>query len=149
MPYNKRPIALILVDRKSRFRWLYLLPNREGTIVFKALQSFIQSLQVRYGKTPVEFHYNSRNKINKMLSDWLVEQGIAFNTSCPYIHEQNGLAERSIRVIADRLRATMAWSRLPSNLWSAIITGVIMLVNIIAVINRPFSPYQELLKDYD
>ncbi|GAT31438.1 hypothetical protein UVI_02063270 [Ustilaginoidea virens] len=30
----------------------------------------------------------------------------------------------------------MAWSRLPSNLWSTVITGVII-------------PYQELLKDYD
>lgn len=43
----------------------------------------------------------------------------------------------------------MAWSRLPSNLWSAVITGVVMLVNITAVTNRPSSPYQELLKDYD
>ena len=43
----------------------------------------------------------------------------------------------------------MAWSRLPSNLWSAVITGVVMLVNITAVTNRPSSPYQELLKDYN
>ena len=34
VPYNKRPTVLLLVDRKSRLRFLKLLPNKQGSIVF-------------------------------------------------------------------------------------------------------------------
>ncbi len=27
-PYNKRPVGLFIIDRKSRFRWMIFLSNR-------------------------------------------------------------------------------------------------------------------------
>ncbi|KAK2068916.1 hypothetical protein P8C59_003530 [Phyllachora maydis] len=32
-PYNRNPIVLLLVDRKSRYRWVFNLPNKSGPIV--------------------------------------------------------------------------------------------------------------------
>ncbi|KAK2067687.1 hypothetical protein P8C59_001401 [Phyllachora maydis] len=44
--------------------------------------------------------YN-RNPIVLLLVDRKTKRGIKFSTSAPYIHEQNGLVERSVRVILD------------------------------------------------
>ena len=35
--YNKQPIRLFIIDRKSRFRWVILLPNRQRPIVFNVI----------------------------------------------------------------------------------------------------------------
>ncbi|KAK2073325.1 hypothetical protein P8C59_007614 [Phyllachora maydis] len=44
--------------------------------------------------------YN-RNPIVLLLVDRKTKRGIKFSTSAPYIHKQNGLVERSVRVILD------------------------------------------------
>ncbi len=36
-PYNKRPVGLFIIDCKSQFRWVILLPNRQGPTVFNAI----------------------------------------------------------------------------------------------------------------
>ena len=36
-PYNRKPIGLILVDRKTRYRWVIQLPNKEGPTLEKAV----------------------------------------------------------------------------------------------------------------
>jgi len=36
-PYNKRPIRLFIINRKSRFKWMILLPNRQRPTVFNAI----------------------------------------------------------------------------------------------------------------
>ncbi len=35
--YNKRPVKLFIIDCKSRFKWVVLLPNRKKQIVFEAI----------------------------------------------------------------------------------------------------------------
>ena len=35
--YNKRPVGLFIIDRKSRFKWVVLLPNRKRPIVFDVI----------------------------------------------------------------------------------------------------------------
>ena len=92
-------------------------------------------------------HFNGGTEIDTALQCWLARKGITFSTSSPYIHEQNSLAERSIRVILDRLRATMQWAQLPYNLWSYILPAVLVLVNCTAVTNRDQTPQQQLLED--
>ncbi|KAK2074722.1 hypothetical protein P8C59_008906 [Phyllachora maydis] len=58
-PYNRNPIVLLLVNRKS-------------------------------------------TEITDLLTTWLAKRGIKFSTSASYIYEQNGLVERSVRVILDQ-----------------------------------------------
>ncbi|KAK2068689.1 hypothetical protein P8C59_003317 [Phyllachora maydis] len=77
-PYNRNPIVLLLVDRKSR------------------------GLRNGFGRYPTKFHFNGGTEITDLLTTWLAKRGIKFSTSAPYIHEQNGLVERSVRVILDQ-----------------------------------------------
>ncbi|KAK2069066.1 hypothetical protein P8C59_003673 [Phyllachora maydis] len=82
-PYNRNPIVLLLVNRKS-------------------------------------------TEITDLLTTWLAKRGIKFSTSAPYIHEQNGLVERSVRVILD-----------------------LELVNSTAITNKETTPFQALFNELE
>ncbi|KAK2071023.1 hypothetical protein P8C59_005480 [Phyllachora maydis] len=103
-PYNRNPIVLLLVDRKSRYRWVFNLPNKSGPIVANAIKGFFRGLRNGFGRYPTKFHFDGGTEITDLLTTWLAKRGIKFSTSAPYIHEQNGLVERSVRVILDCVR---------------------------------------------
>ncbi|KAK2074608.1 hypothetical protein P8C59_008802 [Phyllachora maydis] len=103
-PYNRNPIVLLLVDCKSRYRWVFNLPNKSGPIVANAIKGFFRGLRNGFGRYPTKFHFDGGTEITDLLTTWLAKRGIKFSTSAPYIHEQNGLVERSVRVILDRVR---------------------------------------------
>ncbi|KAK2066754.1 hypothetical protein P8C59_000543 [Phyllachora maydis] len=100
-PYNRNPIVLLLVDRKSRYRWVFNLPNKSGPIVAHAIKGFFRGLRNGFGRYPTKFHFDGGTEITDLLTTWLAKRGIKFSTSAPYIYEQNGLVERSVRVILD------------------------------------------------
>lgn len=84
-----------------------------------------------------------------LLQAWFQKKGIEFRTSSPYIHEQNSLIERSIRVLLDRLLATLLDADLSLCPWNFVIFAVLELVNCTAATNRDFTPYQDLLDDLE
>ncbi|KAK2073072.1 hypothetical protein P8C59_007381 [Phyllachora maydis] len=100
-PYNRNPIVLLLVNRKSRYRWVFNLPNKSGPIVANAIKGFFRGLRNGFGRYPTKFHFNGGTEITDLLTTWLAKRGIKFSTSAPYIYKQNGLVERSVRVILD------------------------------------------------
>ncbi|KAK2069085.1 hypothetical protein P8C59_003692 [Phyllachora maydis] len=120
-PYNRNPIVLLLVDRKSRYRWVFNLPNKSGPIVANAIKGFFRGLRNGFGRYPTKFHFDGGTEITDLLTTWLAKRGIKFSTSAPYIHEQNGLVERSVTVILD-----------------------LELVNSIAITNKETTPFQAL-----
>ncbi|KAK2070872.1 hypothetical protein P8C59_005334 [Phyllachora maydis] len=120
-PYNRNPIVLLLVDRKSRYRWVFNLPNKSGPIVANAIKGFFRGLRNGFGRYPTKFHFDGGTEITDLLTTWLAKRGIKFSTSAPYIHEQNGLVERSVRVILD-----------------------LELVNSTAITNKETTPFQAL-----
>ncbi|KAK2071817.1 hypothetical protein P8C59_006212 [Phyllachora maydis] len=104
-PYNRNPIVLLLVNRKSRYRWVFNLPNKSGPIVANAIKGFFRGLRNGFGRYPTKFYFDRGTEITDLLTTWLAKRGIKFSTSAPYIYEQNGLVERSVRVILDCVRA--------------------------------------------
>ncbi|KAK2070864.1 hypothetical protein P8C59_005326 [Phyllachora maydis] len=101
-PYNRNPIVLLLVDRKSRYRWVFNLPNKSGPIVANAIKGFFRGLRNGFGRYPTKFHFDRGTEITDLLTTWLAKRGIKFSTSAPYIYEQNSLVERLVRVILDQ-----------------------------------------------
>jgi hypothetical protein len=54
---------------------------------------------------------------------------IIHQTTCPYIPEQNGLAERKHRHIIELALAIMTHASLPSYYWDEIFLSVVYLIN--------------------
>ncbi|KAK2067465.1 hypothetical protein P8C59_001204 [Phyllachora maydis] len=95
-PYNRNPIVLLLVDCKSRYRWVFNLPNKSGPTVANAIKGFFRGLRNGFGRYPTKFYFDGGTEITDLLTTWLAKRGIKFSTSAPYIYEQNGLVERSV-----------------------------------------------------
>ncbi|KAK2069297.1 hypothetical protein P8C59_003889 [Phyllachora maydis] len=148
-PYNRNPIVLLLVNRKSRYRWVFNLPNKSGPIVANAIKGFFRGLRNGFGRYPTKFHFDGGTEITDLLTTWLAKRGIKFSTSAPYIHEQNGLVERSVRVILDHVRYTILSSALPQYLWCFILEAVVELVNSIAITNKETTPFQALFDELE
>ena len=55
---------------------------------------------------------NGTEFINFDLQSYFKAHGISFYSSVPYIHEQNGVAERGIRTITEGARAMLFASKL-------------------------------------
>ncbi|KAK2070682.1 hypothetical protein P8C59_005159 [Phyllachora maydis] len=125
-PYNRNPIVLLLVNRKSRYRWVFNLPNKSGPIVANAIKGFFRGLRNGFGRYPTKFYFNRGTEITDLLTTWLAKRGIKFSTSAPYIHKQNGLVERSVRVILD-----------------------LELVNSTAITNKETTPFQALFNELE
>ncbi|KAK2075463.1 hypothetical protein P8C59_009589 [Phyllachora maydis] len=76
--------------------------RRVSPIVANAIKGFFRGLRNGFGRYPTKFHFDKGTEITDLLTTWLAKRGIKFSTSAPYIHEQNGLVERSVRVILDQ-----------------------------------------------
>ncbi|KAK2072682.1 hypothetical protein P8C59_007020 [Phyllachora maydis] len=126
-PYNRNPIVLLLVNRKSRYRWVFNLPNKSGPIVANAIKGFFRGLRNGFGRYPTKFHFDRGTEITDLLTTWLAKRGIKFSTSAPYIHEQNGLVERSCFILE----------------------AIVELVNSIAITNKETTPFQALFDELE
>ncbi|KAK2066299.1 hypothetical protein P8C59_000128 [Phyllachora maydis] len=126
-PYNRNPIVLLLVDRKSRYRWVFNLPNKSGPIVANAIKGFFRGLRNGFGRYPTKFHFDGGTEITDLLTTWLAKRGIKFSTSAPYIHEQNGLVERSCFILE----------------------AIVELVNSTAITNKETTPFQALFDELE
>ncbi|KAK2074441.1 hypothetical protein P8C59_008648 [Phyllachora maydis] len=126
-PYNRNPIVLLLVDRKSRYRWVFNLPNKSGPIVANAIKGFFRGLRNGFGRYPTKFHFDGGTEITDLLTTWLAKRGIKFSNSAPYIYEQNGLVERSCFILE----------------------AVVELVNSIAITNKETTPFQALFNELE
>ena len=103
--HNKSSIILLLIDRKTHYQWAFLLINKAGPTIFSAIKSFFKRLKNQYNRYPKRLFFDGGKEINSDLENWLTAKGIDFVTSSPYVHEQNGLIERSVRVLIERLKA--------------------------------------------
>ena len=103
--HDKLLIVLLLIDKKTRYQWAFLLINKSGPTIFSAIKSFFKRLKNQYNRYPKRLFFDGGKEINSDLENWLTAKEIDFITSNPYVHEQNGLIERSMRVLIKRLRA--------------------------------------------
>ncbi|KAK2068016.1 hypothetical protein P8C59_002690 [Phyllachora maydis] len=72
-PYNRNPIVLLLVNRKSRYRWAFNLPNKSGPIVANAIKGFFRGLKNGFGRYPTKFHFDRGTEITDLLTTWLAK----------------------------------------------------------------------------
>ncbi|KAK2075500.1 hypothetical protein P8C59_009622 [Phyllachora maydis] len=126
-PYNRNPIVLLLVNRKSRYRWVFNLPNKSGPIVANAIKGFFRGLRNGFSRYPTKFHFDGGTEITDLLTTWLAKRGIKFSTSAPYIHEQNGLVERLCFILE----------------------AIVELVNSTAITNKETTPFQALFDELE
>ena len=83
MPLNNRPYRLVLVDWKTRFRFLRLLKSKEEAVL--EAKSAIEGLYNTFRRCPAHFYYDGGTEIKRLLL-YLTEKGISFSEVSPYTY---------------------------------------------------------------
>ena len=85
--HDRSFVVLLLIDRKTRYRWAFLLINKAGPTIFSIVKSFFKRLKNQYNRYPKRLFFDGGKEINNDLENSLIVKGIDFVTFSPYVHE--------------------------------------------------------------
>lgn len=122
--YNDFRYYIVFVDDFSRFTWVYFMTHKsEVPLIFAKFKEQIENLlncKIKILRTNggIE-HKPIQNQYPQILHQ----------TSCPYIPQQNDLAERKHRHIIELSLATISHASIPNSYWDEIFSSVVYLIN--------------------
>lgn len=133
---------VLFKDEFSGYRVVYFLRQKSEVFAeFKKFESLI--LRQTGNKLKVLRSDNGTEYTSFQFSDFLKEKGIVHEFSSPYIHEQNGRAEREIRTITDCARSMMIGKTVAKQLWTeAVNTAVYLLNRVLCKQNKNKTAYE-------
>ena len=67
--HNRSSIVLLLIDRKTRYQWAFLLINKAGPTIFSAIKSFFKRLKNQYNRYPKRLFFDGGKEINSDLKN--------------------------------------------------------------------------------
>lgn len=115
--------AMILVDNHARFKFLYPLHKRsDGPLALRKFSAEFNALASEHSDMPIQAvgqlrTDNAGEFTSREFEELLDQSSIKHVTSPPYVHQLNGVAERSIRSIFSLVRSYLAASSLPAEFW--------------------------------
>lgn len=133
---------LLLKDDYSCCRTVFFLRHKSDT--FERFRDFEIAFYNKFGYRINALRCDNGTEFcNKRFKDYLTSRGIKFETSAPYVHQQNGRAEREMRTIVECAR-TMSLSRNVSHrLWAeAVHTAVYILNRCVSSMSKEKTPFQ-------
>ena len=125
---NGMKYFVTFIDCFTRMTWVYLMKHKSE--VFKCFRDFCALVKNQFN-TQVKMIRtdNGTEYVNKEFSDFLSENGILHQTSCPDTPPQNGVAERKNRHILEVARSLMFTMNVPKFLWSEAVLTATYLIN--------------------
>ncbi|CAL2279421.1 unnamed protein product [Prunus armeniaca] len=119
---------LSIVDDYSRFVWLFPLARKSD--VMSTFITFKKMAENRFTKTIKMLQTNGGGEFtSRVFVNFLRDNGISQQVSCPYTPQQNGTVERKHRHIVEMGLCLLAQSHLPSNFWVEAFTTAVFLIN--------------------
>jgi transposase InsO family protein len=112
--YSQYKFFILFFDNCTSFGWIVLL--RRKSEEDPANRQFIAIVKNQFNKVIHEFMIDAGGefKSNK-LRTFLKELGINILTSVPHMHQQNGRAEKFIRIIVEKAQAICLEACIPQN----------------------------------
>jgi hypothetical protein len=126
--FNGDRYATVLTDDFDRTRTVK--PHKHKSDVSGILKQFVIDADTQTGtpNTTKTVRIDNGTEYTKLL-DWLRARGIKVEPTVAYTPEQDGVAERSNRIILERTRSFILDSGCPAFLWPGLITGVAHTLN--------------------
>ncbi|RZM22724.1 MAG: transposase, partial [Pedobacter sp.] len=108
-------ISIVLfVDDFTKYTWIFPLKLKSETMsVFLKFNAFVD----RHFSTKIQTLHTDWGGEFRGLGAHLETLGIRHIRSCPYIHQQNGCAERKHQHVVETGLSLLAQSTLPSEFW--------------------------------
>lgn len=132
------------IDDFTRYSWIYFLKEKSDT--HKAIKTFVTRVEKQYDAKVKKFRNdNGGEYINDANKNYFSEKGIEVETSPPYSHESNGVAERFNRTITNMVRCMIM--NHPKTLWGEAFATAVYLKNRLphsALKDKNLTPFEAL-----
>jgi hypothetical protein len=107
---------MTFIDDYSRHCTIKLLTKKSEA--FEMVKGYLAFIERHLGFLPKAIRAdNGGEYVNNDLKSWLNQRGILLDPTAPYSPQQNGIAERYNRTLADLIRAMLCAKKLPKILW--------------------------------
>ncbi|KAK2388390.1 putative mitochondrial protein [Trifolium repens] len=134
--------GFVIVDDFSRFTWVLFLKHKDDA--FEAFKSFCLRVQNEKSSNIVSIRSDHGGEFeNSLFENFLDNNGISHNFSCPRTPQQNGVVERKNRTLQEMARTMINESNVEKYFWAeAINTSCYILnrVTIRKILNK--TPYE-------
>lgn len=119
---------LLFKDECSGFRSVYFMQNKSEVLsIFKEFETLV--FRQTGNRVKVLHSDNGTEYVSAAFKQFLKEKGIIHETSSPYIHQQNGRAEREIRSLVTVARSMLIARNIPTYLWTEAVKTASYLLN--------------------
>ncbi|KAI1002152.1 hypothetical protein K3495_g6047 [Podosphaera aphanis] len=130
---------LLAVDENTTWKWAWPISNKKK--VSTTVQHFLEHFHKQHNKTPKRIYTDSGTEFsNSAFQEILQSRGIEWSKSSSHAPEQNGIAERNVRTVTEKMRALHINSGLPLKLWPLIFNAAINILNITPNVNASKPP---------
>ena len=122
----------IMMDGFSSYKTVTFLPAKSADITLKVLKSYQTEAERQTSKRMRQLRLDmGREWFNTTWEQYRKDQGLVFQFTTLYAHQQNGVAECSMRTILDAVRSAMAESGMPLKYWADAVSMVVYTRNLI------------------
>jgi len=114
--YHKYKYVIVFLDDFSSNAWTINLRTKDAAL--PATKRFIAMVKNQFNTNIVEWMSDARGEYkSKAFLDMLGNEGIKVSQSIPYVHQQNGRAERLIRTLTEKAETMRFQACLPPSWW--------------------------------
>ena len=136
---------LLAVDEQTAWKWAWPVYSKKTAP--NQINHLLNHLKNKFNITPKCIHTDSGTEFsNSELQKSLSSRGIEWKRSSSHAPEQNGIVERNVRTVTEKMRALHLQSGLPLQLWPLILTSAINTLNITPNSVSPKSPYYAIFQ---
>jgi len=114
--YHKYKYAIVFLDDYSSKAWTANLRTKDAAL--PATKKFIAMVETQYKTNIIEWMSDAGGEYkSKAFLELLKDKGIRISQSIPYVHQQNGRAERLIRTLTEKAETLRFQACLPQSWW--------------------------------
>lgn len=109
--------ALVFKDDFSCYRTVYFLKTKDNTV--SLFEDYFNRIETQTGNKPKRIRSdNGKEEINADIDELCSIRGIIHELTCPFTPEQNGRAEREMRVLSEAVTTILIDSNLEKKFWA-------------------------------
>ena len=134
----------VLVDDYTRFKWVLFIQTKDQAL--ERFKTFVTFITTQFN-TPIRAVRSDRGGefISSEFSKFLEEKGIYHQLTAPHSPQQNGVAERANRTIAEAARSMLQGAGMTNGFWECAVSTAVHVRNCApSRANDYVSPHERL-----
>ncbi|KAJ3552016.1 hypothetical protein NP233_g12967 [Leucocoprinus birnbaumii] len=129
---------MLIMDGASSFRAVEFLREKTAEATLQVLKDFVTHAERLTGKALLRVRVDrGREWDNRLWDEFRHQHGFTIDFTTAYAHQQNGAAERSMRIILDGARSMLVESGLPMKFWPEAVRMAVYVRNLIPSKRHP------------